>query len=236
MSHKPNTINLLTIGCASVGKSSISDRFCKGQFNPNLMHTVGIDYRTRTIPLKTKQLKITIWDTAGQDKARVLPATTIRKAEGILFIFDVSDQQTVNKLKGHIEACSEIIHKSSPVIIIGNKIDIEDRAVTEFEGKKFADRMEYVYFEASALSGVGVNIAFFYIIRKIMVKKNYELEEFDEYVRANLKEENELSRYNTLIEKMKKEKDEKHLIEEDSELKGITITTIDVSKKSSCSC
>lgn len=96
--------------------------------------------------------------------------------------------------------------------------------------------MEYVYFEASALSGVGVNIAFFYIIRKIMVKKNYELEEFDEYVRANLKEENELSRYNTLIEKMKKEKDEKHLIEEDSELNGITITTIDVSKKSSCSC
>ena len=119
---------------------------------------------------------------------------------------------------------------------IGNKIDIEYRAVTEFEGKKFADRMEYVYFEASALSGVGVNIAFFYIIRKIMVKKNYELEEFDEYVRANLKEENELSRYNTLIEKMKKEKDEKHLIEEDSELNGITITTIDVSKKSSCSC
>lgn len=35
---------------------------------------------------------------------------------------------------------------------------------------------------------------------------------------------------------MKKEKDEKHLIEEDSELNGITITTIDVSKKSSCSC
>lgn len=69
-----------------------------------------------------------------------------------------------------------------------------------------------------------------------MVKKNYELEEFDEYVRANLKEENELSRYNTLIEKMKKEKDEKHLIEEDSELNGIKITTIDVSKKSSCSC
>ena len=236
MSNKPNTINLLAIGCSCVGKSSISDRFCKGIFSSNLMNTVGIDYRTRTIHLRTKKLKITIWDTAGQDHARVLPATTIRKAEGILFVFGVDDQKTVNKLKDHIEACKEIIPENSPVIIVGNKIDINNREVTEFEGKKFADKIEYEYFETSALSGVGVDIAFFYIIRKIMVKKGYELDEFDEYVRKTLKEENDISRYNTLIEKMKKETVEKISNKEDSELNGITITKMDIRKKNSCSC
>ena len=69
-----------------------------------------------------------------------------------------------------------------------------------------------------------------------MVKKDYELDEFDEYVRKTLKEENDVSRYNTLIEKMKKETVEKISTKEDSELNGITITKMDIRKKDSCSC
>lgn len=95
MNRIPYTLSLLVIGSANVGKYSISNRFCKGNFIPWLLHTVGIDYRIRSIDLLTHKLKITIWDTAGQDKVKVLPATTIRKAEGILYVFDVNNQITV---------------------------------------------------------------------------------------------------------------------------------------------
>ena len=180
---------------------------------------MGIDYRIRSIDLLTHKLKITIWDTAGQDKVKVLPATTIRKAEGILYVFDVNNQITVSKLKEHIEACKDIISDNYPSII-GNKIDIEERVVTEYEGKMFADKMEIPYFEMSALSGEEVSIGFYYIIRKIMVMKHYKINEFDEYVQNSLKEQNDIS----------KEKKEEIPIKEDNELIDITVS------KSTCIC
>ena len=160
MSHKPNTINLLTIGCASVGKSSISDRFCKGHFNPNLMHTVGIDYRIRTIPLKTKQLKITIWDTAGQERYHSLTPMYYKNARAAVVVFDVTSSSSFERAQKWM---TELFEKATPGIVIalcGNKIDLENRQVSKEEAEEYANKVGCLYMEVSAKTNENIDELF----------------------------------------------------------------------------
>ena len=59
---------LLIIGDSNVGKTSILTRFSDGMLPPNLIGTIGIDFKLKTIELKGKKIKLQIWDAAGQVK------------------------------------------------------------------------------------------------------------------------------------------------------------------------
>ena len=57
------------------------------------------------------------------------------------------------------------------LVLLGNKCDVEPRAVSEEQGNKMAGELGISYFETSALSGQGINEAFEQLTRDIMKKK-----------------------------------------------------------------
>ena len=65
-----------------------------------------------------------------------------------------------------------------PIIIVGCKVDLEDkREVSTEEGKKFAEKYNLTFFETSALTGKGVKEAFSTLIQKayeIKIKSIHE--------------------------------------------------------------
>lgn len=61
-------LKLLMLGDSGVGKSSIISQFAEQVFHPNIISTVGVDFKVRRIVHKGKSLVLRIWDTAGQEQ------------------------------------------------------------------------------------------------------------------------------------------------------------------------
>ena len=64
------TFKILLIGESGVGKTAILERYCDNVFNESLLSTVGVDFKSKNLQIENKQIKIQLWDTAGQEKFR----------------------------------------------------------------------------------------------------------------------------------------------------------------------
>ena len=69
---KPVSFNLMIIGDAGVGKTSLMKRFVNKKFDPNKIATTGVDFQTvkYTSTKHNRLCKVKIWDTAGQERYR----------------------------------------------------------------------------------------------------------------------------------------------------------------------
>ena len=75
---------IVIVGNQGVGKSSLFCRFCDDLFADTYMPTIGVDFRFKVIEHEGKNIKLQIWDTAGQEKFRTITSAYYRSIE--LFI------------------------------------------------------------------------------------------------------------------------------------------------------
>ena len=54
---------VLIIGDVAVGKSSILKRFAENVFHAHYGATIGVDFKTKKLNLRGKDVKLQIWDT-----------------------------------------------------------------------------------------------------------------------------------------------------------------------------
>ena len=166
---------ILIIGDSTVGKTSILSRYTNGTFNSNYLATVGLDNFSKDEIIDNKTIRIKIWDTAGQERYKSLTKGFFRNAQGIVIVYDVTNQETfdnliywINSIKNHME--SEI--DKIPVIVIGNKIDLEEREVKFEDAQLFCKDKNYPYFETSAKNGTNIDEAMRSLVKEIINKNN----------------------------------------------------------------
>ena len=167
--------NLLIIGDATVGKTCILRRFAHDKFTSNYISTVGIDFFTKDVILDDKKIHIKIWDTAGQERYRSLTQGFFRKAEGIIIVYDITNESSFNNLKfwiDSIESNTNSQNSKIPAIIIGNKIDILERKVDKVSAENFAKNKNYKYFEVSAKTGIYIDESIKFLIKKVLKEGN----------------------------------------------------------------
>ena len=155
-------IKLAIIGDSNVGKSNFLFKFIEGQFSPLHVATIGFDYKSRvvTLPKSKKRVKLQIWDTAGQEKYMSINKNLFQRVQGIMLMYDISNEESFNHLNKWIEHIKEN-SSGSPVILIGNKSDLEkERKVSKENGETFAKSHNLLFFEASAKNGTNVNESF----------------------------------------------------------------------------
>ena len=153
-------VQLLVIGDAAVGKTSILSRFAQDKFSPQYLATLGIDFFTKDVMIDKEIIHIKIWDTAGEERYRSLTKGFFKNGEGIIIVYDVTNRNSFESLKfwiDSIENNNNLENKKMPAVILGNKIDISDRQVNENEAEEFAKSRNHKYFEVSAKSGNGVD-------------------------------------------------------------------------------
>ena len=162
---------LLIIGDSTVGKTSILSKYSSKTFNENYLATVGLDFFTKDEMIDNKIIRIKIWDTAGQERYKALTRCFFQKAQGVIIVFDVSNQKSFNDLHFWIESMNTQLSEdidSIPVIIIGNKIDLPKRVVSKETAEKYAKENNFHYYETSAKTGDGVDNAIKEIARKVI--------------------------------------------------------------------
>ena len=162
-------INILTLGNTTVGKTCFILRFTENFFQPIYLTTCGIDSKYKIITLSnSKSYKAIFYDTAGQERHRSISLNQIKSADGILLMYDVTNQDSFNAIKGWMDNIREIKGNNFPVILVGNKIDLkEERKISQLNGQNLADSYGISFYEISNKTGENVEEATLDLINKI---------------------------------------------------------------------
>jgi len=105
-----------------------------------------------------------IWDTAGQERFQGLGTTFYRGSDASIFVYDVTRKDTFDVLGTWRDAfliqTNQEGNTKFPMLIIGNKIDRQDRTVTTDMAKEFCSKNSIEYIECSAKDSINVAKAF----------------------------------------------------------------------------
>ena len=93
-----------------------------------------------------REIKIQISDTAGQERFRSITSSYYKIAHGILLLFDLSNEKSFNNIELWINELKNFVNiESVPIILIGNKTDLE-RRVNNYKLKKYFKNNNLLYF------------------------------------------------------------------------------------------
>ena len=150
-------VRVLTLGYTDVGKTSILNRYFNNNFSPNLLSTIGIDFKTKFFKFDEEKVKLNFIDTAGQEKFRAISVNYLKGINGVILVFDITKRETFDLIQGWIENINQNNEGNIGKILLGNKLDLEDnREVLKEDAEKLANELECQYFEGSAKSGENI--------------------------------------------------------------------------------
>ena len=203
---------LVCIGDSGTGKSSLTIRLCEGRFSPHHDVTIGVEFGSRIVAVgpkpasnpaspksldsarpsgevKQKKMKLSLWDTAGQETYKSITRSYFRGASGALLVYDITRRSTFEHATGWLHDLRQIAEEGIVVILVGNKSDLassstvasgmangetqglEDvnkRAVTVEEAQAWCkENGVMTYVETSARSGQNVEKAFLEVAERI---------------------------------------------------------------------
>ena len=161
---------LVIVGDSGVGKTNYLFRFVEGEFGSITEATIGFDYKSKIcyLPNAKKKMKFQIWDTAGQEKYMSINKNLFQRVEGIILMYDITVQQSFDNLDKWLNTINQLA-SGIPLILIGNKIDLENkRKISKEKGEEFANNNDIDFFESSGKSGVNVEESFIFLGEQIM--------------------------------------------------------------------
>jgi Rab family protein len=156
-----NAIKLVLLGDSGVGKTSIVSQYVSGNAPENVNPTIGAAFVTKEVSVEGQNLELLIWDTAGQEVYRGLAPMYYRSALIAIIVFDVSNQESYNSVNYWIKELQTNVEENIVIIVCGNKIDLEEKRVVNFQAASAAAVEQGVlYAETSASSGTGIDRMF----------------------------------------------------------------------------
>jgi small GTP-binding protein len=154
----------VVIGDSGSGKTNIVTRFSTNEFYEASRPTIGVDFfqKDMLIPWtdgKKDEVRVQIWDSAGQERFRGVVSSHYKRAAGILLVYDITNRNSFLSVEKWLQ---EIQINSEPdveIVLIGNKKDlVADRQVKLEEGLELANKQRLRFFETSAKENKDRNI------------------------------------------------------------------------------
>ncbi|CAM9641393.1 unnamed protein product, partial [Heterosigma akashiwo] len=140
-----------------VGKSCLLHRYCSNQFRAKYIPTCGVDTLVKGgRGGLEKDVRVSFWDLSGHEEFAGIRNEFYNDAQGVVLVFDLTSAPSFQNLERWVREASEYASLADlPVVVCGNKADAAAarRAVREGEGRTWALRRGYRYFETSAMEG-----------------------------------------------------------------------------------
>ena len=123
-----------------------------------------------------KIIKVQVWDTAGEERYRSITNAYYRGAEGILIVFDLTNEESFKSIQNWINEVTVFTGKDVIIICLGNKCDLK-KEISKNTIDEFKKKTNLEIFNVSAKTGEGVEEAFKHIIELLILKNTDKKEE-----------------------------------------------------------
>jgi Ras-related protein Rab-18 len=121
-------------------------------------------------------IKLSIWDTAGQEKFRTLTRNYYRNVQAVILVYDIAEPRTLENLVNiWMKELLDNNVTEVPLLIIGNKSDLResstpDSLVSTSQGEEVAKKHAALFVEASAKTSEHVDQAFHELVTRLTEK------------------------------------------------------------------
>ena len=161
-------LKYIIIGDPSVGKSNILLKYAHNKFTNEYQATIGVEFGAKNLTLDGKIFRIQIWDTAGQENFRSITRAYYKNSVCAIVTYDITNRNSFENVQDWIDEVKSQTPKEILLVLVGNKIDLENERVVSFdEGKKLSKNNDMLFFETSAKNGNGINDVFLNSCREI---------------------------------------------------------------------
>lgn len=160
---------LVVLGSGGVGKSALTVQFVQGIFVEKYDPTIEDSYR-KQVEVDAQQCMLEILDTAGTEQFTAMRDLYMKNGQGFALVYSITAQSTFNDLQDLREQILRVKDTDDvPMILVGNKCDLEDeRVVGKEQGQNLARQWNNCAFlESSAKSKINVNEIFYDLVRQI---------------------------------------------------------------------
>jgi len=179
MDNSVENYKFVLIGDSTVGKTNLLTQYVDGKTSENFISTIGIEFKNKTVELKDgRKIRMQIWDTSGQEKFRALTKNYFRGCDVALFVFDVTNKASFDNIKEWLNLYNDVNGKNSIRILIGNKIDKENRVVNKKDLEDFAKEKGLTSFEISVKDKEKIDEMFKKIVQLLLKENKIEEDNF----------------------------------------------------------
>ncbi|XP_054620103.1 ras-related protein Rab-40B [Dunckerocampus dactyliophorus] len=181
MSHRGSPVRaydfllkFLLVGDSDVGKAEIVASLQDGASESPYGHNMGIDYKTTTILLNGRRVKLQLWDTSGQGRFCTIFRSYSRGAQGVILVYDITNRWSFDGIDRWIKEIEE--HAPGvPKILVGNRLHLAyKRQVTTEQARVYAEKLDITFFEVSPLCNFNITESFTELARIVLMRHGME--------------------------------------------------------------
>uniref|UniRef100_A0A8D0LZL1 Ras-related protein Rab-23 n=2 Tax=Sus scrofa TaxID=9823 RepID=A0A8D0LZL1_PIG len=150
-------IKMVVVGNGAVGKSSMIQRYCKGIFTKDYKKTIGVDFLERQIQVHDEDVRLMLWDTAGQEEFDAITKAYYRGAQACVLVFSTTDRESFEAISSWREKVVAEVG-DVPTVLVQNKIDLlDDSCIKNEEAEALAKKLKLRFYRTSVKEDLNVN-------------------------------------------------------------------------------
>ncbi|XP_076807493.1 ras-related protein Rab-7a-like [Clavelina lepadiformis] len=175
-SGKKVLLKVIILGDSGVGKTSLMNQYVNKKFSNQYKATIGADFLSKDMVVDDRLVTMQIWDTAGQERFQSLGVAFYRGADCCVLVYDVTMPNTFKTLDSwrdeFLIQASPRDPENFPFVVIGNKIDLENRVVSYKRAQGWCHtKNDIPYFECSAKDNINVEQAFQTVAKQALLQE-----------------------------------------------------------------
>ena len=149
------SFKLIVIGDSGVGKSCLTTKAVKNNFEDYYQATVGFEFLTFNMKINEYVIKMQIWDTCGQEIYKSLISNFYRNSSLAVLVYAIDNKESFNHVENWLNDLKSQANPDVRIFLVGNKADLEeDRKIKTEEGEKYKEEQNLdLFMETSAKTG-----------------------------------------------------------------------------------
>jgi len=154
------SVKVVIVGNGAVGKSSMIQRYCRGTFTKSYKKTIGVDFLEKQLRVHGEEVRLMLWDTAGQEEFDAITKAYYRGAQACVIAFSTTDRDSLlavkNWRKKVEDECGDI-----PMVMVQNKIDmIAQSEINQQEAEALSKECNMKLYRTSVKEDLNVGVVF----------------------------------------------------------------------------
>ena len=154
-------IRVLVLGAAAVGKSCLIQRLLENSYTEEYQKTVYEVYE-KQLDCEHGCFMFEFTDIGGDHSFPAMRDLALSKSDLCLVVYDITNNRSfeeVGSLVNELLITEEKIGKEIPLVLVGNKIDIDHTKHTVFRNSKIAELEEICLSHILTSAALGLNVS-----------------------------------------------------------------------------